>query len=126
MGPVGAHGERMAGLFLLGVVLFNPPVLGLFGVPALIFGIPAMYLFIFAAWGLVIGLSAWSALRDLDEVPVEEELLDLPPDLMVPLPPTVAARMLDARSRAAPPDGDAAPLTHRPSRGAARPPDGAP
>lgn len=87
MGPVGAHGERMVALFLLGLVLFNPPLLGLFGVPVLIFGLPLLYLYVFAGWGVVIALAAVSALRDLDDVPIEEELLDLPPDLAVPLPP---------------------------------------
>ena len=44
---------RLAGLFLLALVLFLPPVVGLPGSGTL-FGIPALFVFIYAAWALVI------------------------------------------------------------------------
>ena len=51
-------GERSFALFLLGVVLFNPPLLALFRAEGLIFGLPPLYLYLFAAWALVIALLA--------------------------------------------------------------------
>ena len=44
--------DRMIGLFVLGVVLFNPPVLNLFG--GTIFGWPTLYVYLFGAWALII------------------------------------------------------------------------
>jgi hypothetical protein len=51
-------GERLAGLFLLGCLLFNFPLLALFNVRATVFGVPLLYAYLFAAWGLVIALVA--------------------------------------------------------------------
>ena len=44
--------DRMIGLFVLGAVLFNPPVLNLFG--GTIFGWPTLYVYLFGAWALII------------------------------------------------------------------------
>jgi hypothetical protein len=51
-------GERLVGLFLLGCLLFNFPLLALFNVQAKVFGIPMLYAYLFAAWGLLIALVA--------------------------------------------------------------------
>ncbi len=51
-------GERLVGLFLLGCLLFNFPLLALFNVSATVFGIPFLYAYLFAAWGLLIALVA--------------------------------------------------------------------
>ncbi len=51
--------ERTVGLFLLGLVLFFPPVLTVFDRAALLFGIPVLFLYLFGAWALLIGLIAW-------------------------------------------------------------------
>jgi hypothetical protein len=51
-------GERLVGLFLLGCLLFNFPLLALFNVQAKVFGIPLLYAYLFAAWGLLIALVA--------------------------------------------------------------------
>jgi hypothetical protein len=51
-------GERLVGLFLLGCLLFNFPLLALFNVQARVFGIPMLYAYLFAAWGLLIALVA--------------------------------------------------------------------
>ncbi len=50
--------QRLAALFLLGVVLFNYPVLALFNRAADVLGIPVLYAFIFGAWAALIGLLA--------------------------------------------------------------------
>ena len=52
-----ARRDRLIGLFIAGVVLLNPPILNLFG--GMIFGWPALYVYLFAAWGLLIGALAW-------------------------------------------------------------------
>jgi hypothetical protein len=54
----GRKGERLAGLFLLGCLLFNFPLLGLFNVPATILGVPVVYAYLFGAWTLLIALVA--------------------------------------------------------------------
>ena len=52
-------GQRLVAIVLLGCVLFNYPVLSLFSKPGALFGIPLLYLYLFAVWALLIGLSAW-------------------------------------------------------------------
>jgi hypothetical protein len=50
--------QRLAALFILGGLLFNYPLLALFNRPALLYGIPLLYVYVFAAWALLIGLLA--------------------------------------------------------------------
>ena len=50
--------HRIASLFLLGLFLFNYPMLALFNVSQTVFGVPVMYAYLFAAWALVIALAA--------------------------------------------------------------------
>ena len=52
-----ARRDRLLGLFILGVVLFDPPLLNLIG--GTIFGWPALYVYLFVAWGLLIGAIAF-------------------------------------------------------------------
>ena len=58
MAKPSRRGERLIGLFLLGCLLFNFPLLALFNVQATVFGIPLLYTYLFAAWGLLIALVA--------------------------------------------------------------------
>lgn len=55
--------DRMVALFLLGMLLFNPPFLRLFGVEVRVLGVPLLYAYILGAWGLVIALAAVAAER---------------------------------------------------------------
>lgn len=48
------NARRLIGLFLLGVLIFNFPLLCLFNRPMLIMGVPALYLYLFATWSLII------------------------------------------------------------------------
>ncbi len=50
------NGRRLVGLFLLGMLLFNFPLLHLFNRPKLALGIPVLYLYLFIAWSLIIFL----------------------------------------------------------------------
>lgn len=56
--------KRLIGLFLLGYLLFNPPLISLFNFPTLIWGIPLLYVYIFGAWVLIIFLVAMVAGAD--------------------------------------------------------------
>ncbi len=51
--------QRLVALFLLGVLLFNYPLLALPSRTTQLFGIPLLYVYIFGAWALFIGLLAF-------------------------------------------------------------------
>ena len=51
------NGRRLAGVFFLGMLLFNFPLLCLFNRPVLVLGMPILYLYLFAAWSLIIFLT---------------------------------------------------------------------
>jgi hypothetical protein len=53
--------KRLIGLFLLGYLLFNHPLMSLFNLPTLVWGIPLLYVYIFGAWVLIIFLVAMVA-----------------------------------------------------------------
>jgi hypothetical protein len=59
MAKSSPKGQQLVGLFLLGCLLFNYPLLALFNVRATMFGIPLLYAYLFAAWALLIGLVAF-------------------------------------------------------------------
>lgn len=52
------RGERLAALFLLGLVAFSPALLRIFGAPVLVSGLPKLLLWTFGAWGGLILLAA--------------------------------------------------------------------
>lgn len=61
--PVGPRGtrpgtDRLAALFLAASVAFNPPLLRVFGAGDMVFGLPLLYLYVFAVWLGVIALLA--------------------------------------------------------------------
>ncbi|NBC07960.1 MAG: hypothetical protein GVY26_12275 [Bacteroidetes bacterium] len=50
---------KLIATFLLALTLFNFPLISLFSQEGLVLGLPALYWYIFLAWALVIGLTAW-------------------------------------------------------------------
>jgi len=58
------RGQRFIALCMLGMLLFNYPILALFNVPGSLFGVPALYAYIFLAWAALIGLMALVAVGD--------------------------------------------------------------
>jgi len=54
----GLRGERLVALFILAAVAFHPPILNLFAVGTTVLGWPFLYLYVFAAWAVVIALTA--------------------------------------------------------------------
>jgi len=45
-----SRSQRFVALCLLGIFMFNYPVLALFNVSGTVFGVPVLYLYIFVAW----------------------------------------------------------------------------
>lgn len=43
--------QRLIALFVVGLLVFNYPVLSLFSVEGFVLGIPVLYLYIFSSWG---------------------------------------------------------------------------
>ena len=52
------RGKRLIAAFLLGLVLFNFPALAITDSAARLMGLPALFLYPFLAWGLLIALLA--------------------------------------------------------------------
>ncbi len=50
--------QRFVALCMLGMVLFNFPILALFNVRGTLFGVPVLYVYIFCAWAALIALMA--------------------------------------------------------------------
>ena len=50
--------QRLVALFVLGCLLFNYPLLAIFNRDATLGGVPVLYLYVFAAWALLIALLA--------------------------------------------------------------------
>ena len=51
------RGYRLIGIFLLGFVLFNYPLISLFNLPSRVWGIPLLYAYLFMGWLLLIVLT---------------------------------------------------------------------
>jgi hypothetical protein len=62
-------GERLIAVFWLGIALFSPLLLSLFdqGMHTRVLGLPLLYLYLFGAWGTIIGLLAWAVERSSGE-----------------------------------------------------------
>jgi hypothetical protein len=58
MQRTNARNERLVALFLLGLLLFNYPLLTLFNAPRVVLGVPLLYLYLFVAWAAVILIAA--------------------------------------------------------------------
>ena len=61
MSDFESKGQRFVALCLLGVLLFNYPILALFNVSGTVFGVPVLYAYMFVAWAALIALMAWIA-----------------------------------------------------------------
>ena len=81
MSRPGVTGESLFFLFLLGVFLFNPPLLSIFDIPQQLFGVPLLYIYLFACWAALLLLVAFiiekgggadEAPKSRDETPGED------------------------------------------------------
>lgn len=66
MNRAALQGQRLIAVFLFGCLLFNYPLFALFNSDYLVFGVPLLYVYTFAAWALLIALTALIAERDPD------------------------------------------------------------
>jgi len=67
MSDSGTKAQRFVALCMLGILLFNYPILALFNVSGAVFGVPVLYAYIFGAWAALIALMAFVAeSRDRD------------------------------------------------------------
>jgi hypothetical protein len=64
MSEFATKGHRFVALCMLGVLLFNYPILALFNVTGTVFGVPLLYAYIFIAWALLIAMMAFVAESD--------------------------------------------------------------
>lgn len=62
----GVHGQRLIAVFLFGCLLFNYPLLYIFNIDVRVLGIPLLYVYAFASWGLLILLTAAVLEHDKD------------------------------------------------------------
>ena len=54
-------GQRFVALCMLGLLLFNYPILMLFNVSGALFGVPVLYAYLFIAWAGLIALMGYVA-----------------------------------------------------------------
>ena len=57
-------GQQFVALCMLGMLLFNYPILALFNVPSTLFGVPTLYAYVFIAWAGLIAAMAYLAESD--------------------------------------------------------------
>jgi hypothetical protein len=58
--------QRLLALFLLALLAFYSPLLGRFESAAGLGGLPALYVYLYGVWALLIGAAAWIASRGRD------------------------------------------------------------
>lgn len=59
-------GQRLLALFMLGWLLFNYPLLALFDGATDWLGLPALWVYLFVAWALLIAVTGWVAEQGRD------------------------------------------------------------
>jgi hypothetical protein len=64
MSEFQGKGPRFVALCMLGLLLFNYPILALFNVTGTVFGVPMLYAYIFIAWAMLIAMMALVAEAD--------------------------------------------------------------
>ncbi len=91
----GLGAERLVGLFLIGAIGFSPPVLTLFNKPALVAGVPLLYLYLFALWVLLVALAGVVVMQLMPNGEIKP-----PPPANEELPPPAAPRAGEPRADA--------------------------
>jgi len=79
--------DRSVALFVLGAILFLPPLLLVFNRPDRIAGVPVLYVYVFTAWCVLIALAAAIA----RSIPREEADSRVPAPAPTPAAPVPAA-----------------------------------
>lgn len=72
---IDQKGARLVALFILGALLMNYPLLTLFNRTRLIFGIPALYLYLFVSWAALIAMVGLaSQLSSVLKIDIQKEV----------------------------------------------------
>jgi hypothetical protein len=58
MNDLESKGQRFVALCMLGMLLFNYPILTLFNVSGAVLGVPVLYAYLFIAWAALIAMMA--------------------------------------------------------------------
>jgi hypothetical protein len=53
------RGQRLAVVFVVGLLLFNYPLMSLASSDTTLFGIPVLYLYLFGSWALIVATMAF-------------------------------------------------------------------
>lgn len=53
------RGQRLAVVFVVGLLVFNYPLMSLASTDTTLFGIPVLYLYLFGSWALIVGTMAF-------------------------------------------------------------------
>jgi len=61
MNKFESKGQRFMALCMIGMLLFNYPILSLFNRSGTLFGVPLLYAYLFIAWAGLIALMAYIA-----------------------------------------------------------------
>lgn len=61
MSKFESKGQHFVALCMIGMLLFNYPILSLFNRPGMLFGVPLVYAYLFIAWAALIALMAYIA-----------------------------------------------------------------
>ena len=56
-----SRSQRFVAICMIGLLLFNYPLLALFNVPGTLFGVPVLYVYVFVAWAVLIALMGFVA-----------------------------------------------------------------
>ena len=72
MTPRARKNKRLVGLFLLGCVFFNYPLLSLFNIKTSIFGMPLLFFYIFTACCLIALVFGWLVIPELKGKTLEQ------------------------------------------------------
>ena len=64
MNEFESKSHRFVALCMLGLLLFNYPILALFNVTGTVFGVPLLYAYVFIAWAVLIAMMAFVAESD--------------------------------------------------------------
>lgn len=59
----GRLADRALALAAVALVLLTPPIIGIFDVPTLVFGVPLLHVYSYAVWLVAIACGAWLATR---------------------------------------------------------------
>jgi len=59
----GRLADRALALMVATLILLTPPILSIFNQPVLVFGIPLLHVYCYAAWLAAIACGAWLAQR---------------------------------------------------------------